>query len=574
MAWYDDDTTLDLLCAGCDFKNDRYFIPALGSDITVGGTGYSLTKSGGKYPKQSATFAQWFAFTASSTAARTYTDNAGVIKNDLAADAPRLTYANGRRQLRLEDQRTNLALRSQDFANSAWVKNDLSAATLVAAPDGTLTGHRYTCLLSDASLSQVFTPSAAVNHTNSIWLRVPSGTWNLDIYLIRTASGVITSKTAALTTAWQRFDLTGSLPDTSTHQFQIGGGTTWANGVAVEVWGAQFEAGAFASDYIPTTTAAVTRAIETARLSPLLEAILQRSAASVVVRADLSNHTQNNKRFVGSESVTTLLYARRNAGNNQAATFNNPTELYATPGGSTSMDDPTGIAMGWDTSGRSVTGNGGTVASDANQPGARTKVYLARSEDYVSLEYGDGYYDFVGVSPERLTDTQLQALAVPAADKTFTATTIATSSPALGTPVLAGGSVNSLTATALATSSPALGSPALGQKHALTATGLAVSSPVLDTPALGQKHALTATALATSAPALGTPAMGASSQPLSASNLATAAPALGTPALGQVHVLTATPLATGQPILGTTQLNAPLSSYLQSRSKLAVALTA
>ena len=47
-----------------------------------------------------------------------------------------------------------------------------------------------------------------------------------------------------------------------------------------------------------------------------------------------------------------------------------------------------------------------------NLPGQA--LYLARNATNTAGTYGDGLYDFVGISPEKLSDAQLQLLAVPA----------------------------------------------------------------------------------------------------------------------------------------------------------------
>ena len=74
-----------------------------------------------------------------------------------------------------------------------------------------------------------------------------------------------------------------------------------------------------------------------------------------------------------------------------------------------------GGAVAFDAAGRSLVGNGGTVATDANAIGTRTTMYLGRGTSVgAGAPYGDGFYDLVGFSPERLTNAQLQSLAVAA----------------------------------------------------------------------------------------------------------------------------------------------------------------
>ena len=180
---------------------------------------------------------------------------------------------------------------------------------------------------------------------------------------------------------------------------------------ALYLFGGQDVVGAFASDYIATTTASVTRAIETARLSPLLEAILQRAAASVVVRGDLTNPLSGDRLFMGG--ATTVALAKATSTSSQVTATNATTALNATLGSGTNVGS-LGVALGYTASARSLVGNGGTVATDANGPGSLTTVYLARNATNTAGTFGDGLYDFVGIAPEKLSDATLQALAVPA----------------------------------------------------------------------------------------------------------------------------------------------------------------
>ena len=141
---------------------------------------------------------------------------------------------------------------------------------------------------------------------------------------------------------------------------------------------------------------------------------MQRSAGSVVARCDLTNtSTAGGKKIIGVDGTNTLI-------STGAAVLTNivsqqPTQLTATIGGGANYTDPLGAAIGFDGSGRSLVANGGTVGSDANTAPTRTTIYLGRSTtlDGTNL-YGDGLYDFVGISPERLSNATLQALAVAA----------------------------------------------------------------------------------------------------------------------------------------------------------------
>jgi hypothetical protein len=164
----------------------------------------------------------------------------------------------------LEEQRSNLVRQSANISNAVWAKFGAPTVTANAAtaPDGTMTAASLT-LTPSSGFYQSVTAAGGETWIGSIWLRADApGTFRQAA--TGSPAGAVT-RSIAVTTQWQRFSLGVTLAAGADHfGLQIdgtgGGGTTYA-------WGAQSEKAAEASSYIPTTTAAATRAADRQFLS-------------------------------------------------------------------------------------------------------------------------------------------------------------------------------------------------------------------------------------------------------------------------------------------------------------------
>jgi hypothetical protein len=195
----------------------------------------------------------------------------------------------GDRGVLIEGSRTNLLLRSQEFNNASWSKADVTvSANQYTAPDGTLTMDRMLASATNAAhyVAQTVTWTAAI-HCVSYFVRYVNQqyfqitTWdgttsrymNFDILNGTVGTGGNATGLISAVSGGYRCVLV-----TSTNQAAAGGNVTAtlsnsssaaANSVinaagteAYGLWGAQIEAGAFPSSYIPTVAAAATRAAD------------------------------------------------------------------------------------------------------------------------------------------------------------------------------------------------------------------------------------------------------------------------------------------------------------------------
>jgi hypothetical protein len=194
--------------------------------------------------------------------------------------------------LLLEGARTNLCLRSQELDNASWTKVDTTiTADSIASPDGgtnadlATEGTLGTAVLvtSTATISAgaTVTASVFVKRGNTDWLRIQAGsaspvvnganTW------INTATGALGTTAAvgtgsgvsatvqALPNGWYRVTLTYTVTVVVASLMVVNSAnadnsTTRVNNATYYAWGGQIEEASFASSYIPTTTAAATRA--------------------------------------------------------------------------------------------------------------------------------------------------------------------------------------------------------------------------------------------------------------------------------------------------------------------------
>jgi len=353
--------------------------------------------------------------------------------------------------LLIEESRANLLSYSDDFGNAVWTKGGATVSTdTTTAPTGTTiadsliedssTGtHRCYRTTTGTTNTNAYTFSAFIkaNTRSRVYMAIVEGATfsrqgnaNFDLSagnVISFSTGLngATGGAATITpigNGWYRCTYTITLGgtdtsiltdfqliDTGTNRNYTGNGTS-----GLFIWGAQLEAGAFPTSYIPTTVAQVTRNADVASvntLSPWFNAstgtiyaeFLRNTtpAASTFPQfVNIDDGTTNNRLAVSTNSSRNLRGQVAIGG-----TFTTISTANAYTEGVVSK-----LALGYQALNHAAVANGGTVAPETTVgvPSGLTTMRLGdQSGGFGNV---NGYLRRISYWPRRLSNADLQAI--------------------------------------------------------------------------------------------------------------------------------------------------------------------
>lgn len=355
-----------------------------------------------------------------------YVPTPGAAPSSTAYYGPRFDYdpvTLAPKGILVEEARTNLVLQSGDGSGWAVVGTGAVTSSTGTAPDGsnnafTVTGATDVVVPTGGNnVYKTFVVSPSTTYTISLYVKAITAT-TVSINIFDGGTGGNTSQAIALTSGWQRVQVSRtSAAGTTAMRFTIGA----ANGTVL-CWGAQAEAGAFATSYIPTIASTVTRSADVATITgSLFGQWYGQSEGTFVVDFDTP---QDAAKFVFSVSdgtnnnrIQTLPWSSRQGqivtGGVDQALFDN---------GTITLNTPTKIALTYKANDAALSLGGAAPATDTSSTIPSIDRLLFGNATS-GTDQASGHIRSVNYYPVRLADFQLQGLTelplVPTLDLDF-----------------------------------------------------------------------------------------------------------------------------------------------------------
>jgi len=354
------------------------------------------------------------------------------------------------RGLLIEEQRTNLLLRSEEIGVSPWsLQRATIAANVATAPDGTSTADRLVDNAENGT-HRVFQSSAkaasAVTYTGSIFIKADTlgfatvrlsgqGETSFTSVGINLSTGELSAlSTSGFTGAsaqaqsfgngWWRVSITGTSDTTELIFLLVGTANSLSasssyvgTGDGIFLWGAQIEAGAFATSYIPTVASQVTRTADQASITGanFSQWYNQSEGTFVAEFASFVGAAVNSPRVLAASDGTVNNRIRAFLGNtNTTVQVTNGSVLQATlnntPATTYGVINKLAFAVKANDFASSINGGAVATATGGSMPAAINRLDIGADASGLALSQLNGHIRRITYYPVRLSNAQLQAL--------------------------------------------------------------------------------------------------------------------------------------------------------------------
>jgi hypothetical protein len=339
--------------------------------------------------------------------------------------------------LEIEEQRTNLVTRSEEFDNAAWTKTNITVSANVAiAPDGTLTADKVIATTSSMfhEIWNTFTSVLSTVYTGSYFVKAgehrfvqllgPGSVFaefaNFDLLTgTRTAGTAGFGSIQPVGNGWHRISISASaLSASATARWSL---ALVANGTVVRaapftgdgysgiyVWGAQLEAGAFATSYIPTVASQVTRSADAASMTGTNFSSWYRADEGTIYSECSFTATNQVAYSINGGSTANRMFAWANTtvANNFRVITNDSTQVDLNS--TASINTFNKQAAAYATNNFASVVNGGTVGTDtAGLVPVVNRLQIGIENSGSSL---NGTIKKIAYFPRRVTNAELQGM--------------------------------------------------------------------------------------------------------------------------------------------------------------------
>jgi hypothetical protein len=358
--------------------------------------------------------------------------------------------------LLIEEARTNLLLRSQLIGGTSWTSSGVTSTTnSIVAPDGTTTATLVTEDTATSAHAIFGTNMTLAVAANTISVFIKAGTrryvsirgettavatysWvTLDTTTgtINANAAVTSSSATAFGNGWWRVTMTwantngglgvanivfaGSDVSTAPATSSVLGNLYLGNGSTFYLWGAQVEAGAFATSYIPTVASTVTRSADVATMTGTNFSSWYNQSEGTFV-ADASSTASSARSLTASAgAVTDQLFLQSGAATSIAFSVFTASAFVAQLG-SLPASLIKKVAGAYKVNDFAASVDGGAVATDTSGALATYSQLNLGANALGSGGFLNGHIRSIAYYNTRLPNAQLQTLTAPPLTTTLT----------------------------------------------------------------------------------------------------------------------------------------------------------